>query len=63
MEEAAKQAVRQLGTSTTAALANMPSSAQQTYDQRVSVITPAVEGDEIPADRMPETTLMRCEIA
>ena len=51
MEEAAKQAVRQLGTSTTAALTNMPTSAQQTYDQRVSVITPAVEGEEVPADR------------
>ena len=62
MEEAAKQAVRQLGTSTTAALANMPSSAQQTYDQRVSVITPSAEGDEVPADRT-GTTLMRCEIA
>ena len=51
MEEAAKQAVRQLGTSTTAALANMPSSAQQTYDQRVSVINPATEGEEVPADQ------------
>ena len=51
MEEAAKQAVRTLGTSTTAALANMPSSAQQTYDQRVSVITPATEGDEVTADQ------------
>ena len=51
MEEAAKQAVRTLGTSTTAALANMPSSAQQTYDQRVSVITPATEGDEVAADQ------------
>ena len=54
MEEAAKQAVRQLGTSTTAALTNVPTSAQQTYDQRVSVITPAVEGDEIPADQTGE---------
>ena len=51
MEEAAKQAVRQLGTSTAAALANMPSSAQQTYDQRVSVINPATEGEEVPADQ------------
>ena len=51
MEEAAKQAVRQLGSSTTAALTNMPTSAQQAYDQRVSVINPVIEGDELPADR------------
>ena len=40
MEEAARHAVRQLGSSTTSALTNMPTSAQQAFDQRVSVITP-----------------------
>ena len=29
----------------------MPTSAQQAYDQRVSVINPVIEGDELPADR------------
>ncbi|CAE7463400.1 MSBP2, partial [Symbiodinium sp. CCMP2456] len=44
MEEAARHAVvRQLGSSTTSALTNMPTSAQQTYDQR-----------EPPTDRVGE---------
>ncbi|CAE7809630.1 unnamed protein product [Symbiodinium microadriaticum] len=54
MEKAAKQAVRQLGTSTTAALTNMPTSAQQAYDQRVSMVSPVLEGEVPPADRAEE---------
>ncbi|CAE7940565.1 unnamed protein product, partial [Symbiodinium necroappetens] len=54
MEEAAKQAVRQLGSSTTAALTNMPTSAQQAYDQRVSVINPVLEGEVPPDDHVEE---------
>ena len=54
MEEAAKQAVRQLGSSTTAALTNMPTSAQHAYDQRVWVINPVLEGEVPPDDHVEE---------
>ena len=32
----------------------MPTSAQQAYDQSVSVISPVIEGEELPADRTEE---------
>ena len=50
MEEAARHAVQQLGASASSAIANVPTSAQQVYDQRVSVNGPLAEGELASAD-------------
>ena len=51
MEEAARHAVQKLGVWASSAIANVPTSAQQVYDQRVSVIGPLSEGEFASADQ------------